>query len=96
MRLDLPANPGEYLELRHGLDAQGQLILEIANPHPVALTGLVVQLRYRDAQGRVRDGQQRIQGTLAAASRLRVGTGLGGFADPAQAQVQLVAARLAE
>ncbi|MCC5867292.1 MAG: M48 family metalloprotease [Gammaproteobacteria bacterium] len=96
LRLDLPDNPGEYLELRHGIDGQGQLVLEISNPQPVAVTGLVVQLRYRDAAGRVRDREQRVDGTLAATSRMRVGTGLGGFTDAAQAQAQLVAARLAE
>src|SRR5690606_18735502 len=37
VRLDLPQNPGNYLQVRSGLDNNGQLIVEVANPTGVTV-----------------------------------------------------------
>jgi tetratricopeptide (TPR) repeat protein len=44
VRLDLPQNPGRYLQLAAYTDAQGQLIVQIGNPSAVTVTdlGLVI------------------------------------------------------
>ena len=55
VRLDLPGNPGKYIQVRGGLDSSGQLIVEVANPTRVAVADVVVAVRYADAQGAIRE-----------------------------------------
>ena len=37
MRLDLPANPGKYVQARGALDSNGQLVVEVGNPTRVPI-----------------------------------------------------------
>jgi hypothetical protein len=94
VRLDLPANPGRYIQARGGLDNQGQLIVEVANPTGVAVTDVVVAVRYADAQGAIREVGRRIN-QLPAGQATRIATGLGPFTSPQQFQVGVADARVA-
>lgn len=96
LRLDLPRNPGQYLQMRTGLDNQGQLIVEIANPTPAAVANLVLAVRYADANGRVQQVNRRLRGGVAANQRGQFATGLGPFANTQAFQAALVAAAIVE
>ena len=94
VRLDLPNNPGKYIQARGGLDNSGQLIVEVANPTSVAVTDVLVAVRYADSQGAVREVGRRI-GTLPAGQATRFATGLGPFASAQQYDVGIADARVA-
>jgi predicted Zn-dependent protease len=95
VRLDLPANPGNYVQARAGLDSNGQLIVEVANPTRVPMADVVVAVRYADAQGSVREAARRIN-RLGAGESTRFATGLGPFSSTQQFQVGITDARALE
>lgn len=96
MRLDLPQNPGKYVQIQSGLDAQGMLVVDLGNPSDVALAGLELTVQYADAQGRTREVRKPIEGRLAAGKQRRIPTGLGPFQGANQYRVALTAARIVE
>jgi len=94
VRLDLPTNPGKYIQARGGLDNAGQLVVEVANPTGVTVTDVVVAVRYADAQGAIRELGRRID-QLPAGQATRFATGLGPFTSAQQFQVGVTDARVA-
>ncbi len=96
MRLDLPQNPGKYVQVQSGLDAKGMLVIMLGNPGDVVLAGLELTVEYADAQGRTREVRQALEGRLAAGAQRRVATGLGPFQAANQYRVALTSARIVE
>ncbi len=97
LRLDLADNPGDYLRLRHGTDAQGRLVAEVHNPQPLAVTGLVVELRYRDAAGRLREERRALRSAVAAGATVQETIASAAEVSGArELEVRLVAARLVD
>jgi predicted Zn-dependent protease len=94
VRLDLPNNPGNYVQARGGLDNSGQLIVEVANPTRVAITDVLVAVRYADADGRIREVGRRVN-ELPPGQATRFATGLGPFTSAQQFQVGVTGARVA-
>jgi len=94
VRLDLPANPGKYIQARGGLDNSGQLIVEVANATRVPVTDVLVAVRYADSQGSIREVGRRIN-QLPAGQAARFATGLGPFTSAQQFQVGVTDARVA-
>lgn len=94
VRLDLPANPGKYIQARGGLDNSGQLIVEVANATRVPVTDVLVAVRYADSQGAIREVGRRIN-QLPAGQATRFSTGLGPFTSAQQFQVGVTDARVA-
>ena len=94
VRLDLPANPGRYIQARGGLDDSGQLIVEVANSTRVPVTDVLVAVRYADSQGAVRELARRIN-ELPAGQATRFATGLGPFTSAQQFEVGVTDARVA-
>jgi predicted Zn-dependent protease len=94
VRLDLPANPGKYIQARGGLDNSGQLIVEVANATRVPVSDVVVAVRYADSQGAVRQVGRRIN-QLPAGQATRFATGLGPFTSAQQFEVGVTDARVA-
>jgi beta-barrel assembly-enhancing protease len=94
VRLDLPNNPGRYLQARGGLDNAGQLIVEVANPTRVGVRDVVVAVRYADSQGAIRELGRRIN-DLPAGQSTRFATGLGPFTSSQQFEVGVAGARVA-
>jgi hypothetical protein len=94
VRLDLPNNPGNYIQARGGLDNSGQLIVEVANPTRVAIADVLIAVRYADSQGAVREVGRRI-GELPPGQATRFATGLGPFTSAQQFQVGVTGARVA-
>jgi predicted Zn-dependent protease len=93
VRLDLPANPGKYIQARGGLDNSGQLIVEVANATRVPVTDVLVAVRYADSQGSIREVGRRIN-QLPAGQATRFATGLGPFTSAQQFQVGVTDARV--
>jgi hypothetical protein len=96
MRLDLADNPEKYLRKQAGLDQNGMLIVAIANPTRVPVTGLSIAVQYLDGQGRKRSFQRNLSGSLAAGQQEQIATGLGPFQNPGQFQVAITGARIAQ
>jgi tetratricopeptide (TPR) repeat protein len=94
VRLDLPANPGNYLAARGVLDGNGQLVVEIGNPTRVRAADVQVVVRYADAQGAVREQSRRFAGELAPGQSARWATGLGPFTSTNAFQVAVAGARV--
>jgi tetratricopeptide (TPR) repeat protein len=94
VRLDLPANPGKYIQARGGLDNSGQLIVEVANATRVPVTDVLVAVRYADSQGSIREVGRRID-QLPPGQATRFATGLGPFTSAQQFQVGVTNARVA-
>jgi predicted Zn-dependent protease len=96
MRLELPQNPGKYIRSQAGLDGRGMLVVAVANPTRVPVTGLSIGVQYVDAEGRMREVRRDFRGTLAAGQQAQVATGLGPFQDANQAKVAVTSARVAQ
>ena len=96
MRLDLSGNPDKYLRKQGALDANGKLVVAIANATKVPVTGLVVAVQYVDAAGRTRDFRRELSGTLAGGQQVQVATGLGPFQNSNQFRIAIAGARVAE
>jgi predicted Zn-dependent protease len=96
MRLELPQDPGKYVRSQAGLDERGMLVVAIANPTNVPVTGLSIGVQYADAQGRLREVRRDFRGTLAPGQQARIPTGLGPFQDANQFKVAVASARIAQ
>ncbi len=70
VRLDLPDNPGRYLRHRLLVNGRGELVVEVGNPAPVAVSSVILLVRLPD--GRV---LQRLTGYIPAGGSIMVGTG---------------------
>src|SRR5690606_26187443 len=93
VRLDLPSNPGKYLQVRTGTDNSGRLVVEVGNPTNVIVTDILVNVRYADG-GAVREVNRQISGRLEPGTAQRWATGLGPVARPDAYQVALAGARI--
>jgi predicted Zn-dependent protease len=96
MRLDLPENPGKYVQVQSGIDANGMLVVALGNPSDVALAGIEFAVQYVDAQGRTQQVRRKLDGRLGAGQQRQVATGLGPFQSANQFKVALASARIAE
>ncbi len=76
VRIDLPQNPAAYLQMRSGLDNNGQLQFELANPTRLDVADIGVTVRYIDTSGQTQTVRRTITGTLAANSRQQYQTGV--------------------
>ena len=96
VRMDLPENPGKYLRAQAGVDSAGKLIVAIANPTRVPVTGLSIAVQYVDASGQNREMRRNLNGTLGAGQQQQIATGLGPFQNANQYRVAITSARIAE
>ena len=94
VRLDLPQNPGSYLQLRTLLDSQGQLLVEVANPTRLPVTDLRLAIRYVDSFGSIRQTARQVNRTLASGEALRLASGLGPFTNTNAYQVAFESAQV--
>lgn len=85
-RLELADRPGEYLPARVGAGRQGEVLVEIRNPTPVAVRNVEIAIQYQDAAGQVRTLRRRLDGVLPAGETAILPTGLGPVSDPAELQ----------
>ena len=76
VELDLPANPSQYLKTRYALSAARTLQVRIDNSTPRAVNGIVLAVRYPDKKGRMRQSQNRLNGSLPAGQSVTIDTGI--------------------
>ena len=93
VRLDLPANPGQYIAVRTGLDDSGALLLEVANPTRLPIADVVVLVRYADPQGALRQLRRTIPGPIPPGGAQRFATGLGPFTSTQSYEAVIESAR---
>jgi len=94
VRLDLPRNPGNYLSLATALDANGRLVVEIANTTGVAIAPITLGISYLDG-GQVREIRRSLSEALGPGERRRYATGLGPFAAATDFNVVIETAAIA-
>jgi beta-barrel assembly-enhancing protease len=95
VRLDLPQNPSQYLAVRTGLDGQGRLVIDVANPTGVNVADVRLAVRYTAADGGTRQAAQQIARVAAGGSQ-RVATGLGPFTSANAFAVTISSARVGD
>lgn len=76
--LDLKDNPGKYVTVRAGQDAEGRIVAQISNPTPRDISGISLILRVRDAAGRQQQVQRNLNGTVKAGTQQLFDLGLTG------------------
>jgi tetratricopeptide (TPR) repeat protein len=96
VRLDMPANPGQYLSLRTALDANSMLLIEIGNPTSYSVADVGVTIAYTDAQGVTRQLDRVLAETIAPDSARRVATGVGPISAVQNYVVTITSARVVD
>ena len=94
VRLDLPQNPGRYLQLVAYTDTQGQLIVQIGNPTSVIVADFGLLIRFVDDQGAIRETNRVLNQALQPGDSTRFATGIGPFVSSDSYQVELQTARV--
>jgi len=94
IRLDLPQNPGRYLQLATFTDANGQLIIQVTNPTEVTVASLNLEIRYVDSQTGIRQLNRAMNRSIAPGTGTQLATGLGPFSNAASYQVEIQTARI--
>ncbi len=96
VRLDLPTNPGQYLALRTGLDANAMLAIEIGNPTRVAVADIRLTIAYTDSQGTMRQVERTYSGPLGPGTATQLATDLGPIAQGQNYAVSVTSARVVQ
>lgn len=86
VRIDLPQNPGHYVQTRLQLDQRGMIGLAVGNSSPVALRNVEIVIAILDPSGTRIEGTRPLQisRTLNPGQQVVVATGLGPVSDPQQ------------
>lgn len=66
VELDLPSNPSKYIQTRYGIAKNGQLQIQVNNATPRNVRNIVVAVQYVDVNGKLRNIQQQLSGSLLA------------------------------
>lgn len=97
IRLDLPENAGRYIRASTEKTQDGQLRIRVANPTTLAVDNIVLQARYLDDKGSIKEIPLRVSTPLQPAESVIVPLGETGL--PAKYQhnvvVEVIAARIA-
>jgi len=96
VRLDLPTNPGIYVNYRCSADGKGNLIVSVRNETSVQIGGIVVAVSYTDANSRQQQQRFSIGGQISRGEVASVNTGLGPYTEGSSCPAQVVAAEIAE
>ncbi|GJM09811.1 MAG: hypothetical protein DHS20C11_20870 [Lysobacteraceae bacterium] len=89
VRLDLPSNPGKYIRVQ-AIPVQGNRVsVAVGNASPVSVRRVLLQIRYIDANGQVRQYNQNVDQTIGSQQQVQVSTKLTGI--PASQLSQRVA-----
>jgi len=77
VKLDLHQNPGNHIKTRVKLDQKRYVIITVANPTPVSVSGVKVKIIYPDTQGKVLEMVKDVSGILPSGKSTIVETGIG-------------------
>lgn len=101
VKLDLPGNPGQYVQTRLQVDSRGQVGVAVGNSSPVAIGNVEILVGILDPTGRQIQQTKpfRINQVIGPNQQVLVNTGFGPVTDQAQLQrikVQVQQASIAE
>jgi predicted Zn-dependent protease len=98
--IDLPANPGKYIQAAAVLGQNGKVGAAVRNNSPVTVKNITLKVEYIDANGKYRDYQQSIDQKLATGEQTAVATNIDNIADTNElarrVRVSVVAAKVVE
>jgi predicted Zn-dependent protease len=83
LRLDLPQNPNNYLQVRTGVTKKGYVMVKVGNPNSLPVRRVRVVIQYPDSQGRVRRFFQDVDGVIPPGKVANIQTPLGPVKDTA-------------
>lgn len=95
-RLDLPANPSKYLQVRVGRGKDGRLLAEVTNSTDLTVTDVSLGIVYTDAAGRKQQRSLQLKGSLAARKAVVVPTGIAVDAQARGIKAGVIGARIVE
>ena len=94
LRLDLPDNPGKYVQTAIALDEQGRAWALLRNRTGVDMTGIALEVLMQDETGKVTRSRRALRGTLTSGKDERVSLGISNV--PAERiRVNVTSARVA-
>lgn len=96
VRLDMPANPGSYVNKACSADGNGNLIVSVRNETSVQVQGVQVVVQYNDSSGRPAQKRFNIAGQLPPGQVASVNTGLGPFTAGSSCPATVIAAEVVE
>ena len=95
VRLELPTQPDAYISSACGDDGSGQVVVQVRNDTPLAVTGVQVQFRYVDSGGNERQRTQSVSGRVEPGKIANVRTGLTRYPS-SRCEAKVVAAEIAQ
>ena len=96
VQLDLPDNPGKYLQMQLGRDRSGDLLVQITNRTGQVVEDIDFIVQFRDDKKNVRQVQLQFPGRLGARKSKTVSTGIGPFDSLKHVQGKVVRARVVD
>ena len=98
--MELPQNPGKYIQSAVLLDRGGKVVAAVRNTAPVAVNSIRVKVEYIDSNRQFREFSLRIPGTLEAGQQASVPTKIDDIVNTndlgRRVRVTVTAARVAE
>lgn len=96
VRLELPTNPGAYINRACSADGNGNLLVSVRNETNVQVRDVQVSVQLTDAAGRQQQQRFNINGQIPPGQVASVNTGLGPYTAGSSCPAQVVAAEVAE
>ena len=93
VRLDMPNNPGAYLQIASGLNNNGRLEIRLGNPTSLAVADIGLLIRFADGRGALQTRRLSLDGTLPAGETQQFSTRLGPFPSEQAYEVVIERAR---
>ncbi|MGB5486872.1 MAG: M48 family metalloprotease [Lysobacterales bacterium] len=79
--IDLPRNPGKYIQTRAVLEQNGRVSAAVRNNSPVTVKNITLKVEYIDANGKYREFSRRIDQRLSPGEQGATGTGIRDIPD---------------
>jgi predicted Zn-dependent protease len=79
--LDLPANPGKYIQTKAVLGQNGVVSAAVRNNSPVTVIGIKLKVEYINGKGKLREFSQNVRGALGSGEQTTVSTKIRDIAD---------------
>jgi len=92
VRLDMPTNPGRYIQLAYGLDSDSKIVIELGNTTRQAVGDIQMVIDYVDQRGKIQQIIRQFQGALPPGEKQRIATGLGPFPSEDAYRVRIASA----
>jgi len=79
--IDMPRNPGKYIQTAAVIEKSGQVIAALRNNSSVAVKNVTLKVEYIDSDGKVREFSRKFKEQLDPGEQSSVGTGIRDISD---------------